>query len=235
MKKKLFYLLMSLMFVVILFFAVNISLKFYFNKFLYETPNLTNISLEEANQIVKKGEFKVTLMGEGFSEYSEGQIYTQLPRENTPIKKGRSIKVWVSKGENKVILPDLSIYSLNEAKGELERLGLVLKNTSFVNKENTAFNQVITSEPMAGTKVYSNQEVSLLVNIKTTGEMVRVPDLIGLELFEVRRVLRSKNLILGSVSYVEDEELLEGVVIDMSATFGREVPAGTVIDITINR
>lgn len=235
MKGIKFYLFAGLMTLVIVFFSVNIFLKFYFNQFLYETPNLTSKGVREASLLIKDGGFKVEEMGEDFSEFPKGKIYTQLPKPGSIIKRGRVIKVWVSKGEDSIALPDLTSYTLDEARAEIEKLGLAVKNVSYTSKNNTSFNQVISTSPQRGSMVYRNQQISLLVNIKTTGEMVRVPDLIGMELGSVERRLKSRKLLLGNVAYIDNINLQGGVVVDMSIQPGKRVPEGTVIDVTINK
>ena len=193
------------------------------------------MGVEEAALIVEEGDFKIIEMGEDFSEFAKGKIYTQLPKPGNIIKRGRVLKVWTSKGEDKITLPDFSRYTLDEARAEAERLGFTIKNISFTNKINTPFHQIISTTPQKGSLVHKNQEVSLLVNIKTTGEMVRVPDLIGMDLGSVERILKSQKLLLGNISYIENYELQGGVVVDMSLDSGTNVPVGTVVDVTINR
>ena len=235
MKGKKFYLFSGLMTLAILFFSANIFLKFYFNQFLYETPDLSNKGTKEASLLIEEGNFKIMEMGEDFSEFPKGKIYTQLPKPGSIIKKGRVIKIWTSKGEDKITLPDFSMYTLDEARAEAERLGLTIKNISFTNKSNKPFHQIISTTPQKGSLIYRNQEVSLLVNIKTTGEMVRIPDLIGMDLGSVERILKSQKLLLGNVSYIENYELQGGVVVDMSIDSGTSLPVGSVVDVTINK
>lgn len=235
MKGKKFYLFSGLMTLAILFFSANIFLKFYFNEFLYETPDLSNKGTKEARILIQEGDFKILEMGEDFSEYAKGRIYTQLPKPGSIIKRGRVIKVWTSKGEDKISLPDFTRYTLDEARAEAERLGLTIKNISLTNKNNTPFHQIVSTTPEKGSMVYKNQQISFLVNIKTTGEMVRVPDLIGMDLGSVERVLKNQKLLLGNVSYIENYELQGGVVVDVSIDSGNSVPVGTVIDVTINK
>lgn len=235
MKGIKFYLFSAIMALAVIFFSANIFLKFYFNQFLYETPNLTGKGVREAEILIDEGRFKVTEMGEDFSALPKGKIYAQLPKAGSVIKRGRIIKVWTSKGEDRINLPDLSKFTLDEARAEVEKLGLTIKNISYTSKSNVPFHQVITTTPQRGSLVYRNQQVSLLVNTKTTGAMVRVPDIIGMDLGSVERRLKSQKLLLGNVSYIENYDLQGGVVVDMSVQPGESVPEGTVIDVTINR
>lgn len=235
MKGIKFYLFSGLMTLAIIFFSANIFLKFYFNQLLYETPDLTSKGVREAEILIDEGRFKVLEMGEDFSEFPKGKIYAQLPKPGSVIKRGRVIKVWTSKGEDRINLPDLSRFTLDQARAEVEKLGLTIKNISYTSRNNLPFHQVIATTPQRGSMVYRNQQVSLLVNTKTTGEMVRVPDIIGMDLGSVERRLKSQKLLLGNVSYIENYDLQGGVVVDMSVQPGDSVPEGTVIDVTINK
>lgn len=235
MKGKKFYLISGIMTLAVVFFSANIFLKFYFNEFLYKTPDLSNKSVREAKALIAEGGFKVMEMGSDYSEFPKDRIYTQLPKPGSVIKRGRVIKVWLSRGENKITLPDFSKLTIDEARAESERIGLTMKNIAYTKKSNVPFHQVIATTPGVGSKVYKNQQVSFLVNINTTGEMVRVPDLIGMDLGSIERVLRNQKLLLGNVSYIENYELQGGVVVDMSFQPGDSVPVGTVVDVTINK
>ncbi len=235
MKGKKFYLILGTLCVLILYFGINIFLKVYFNRFTYITPDLSGKTIKEAEVIAKKGNLKLIDMGGDFSKYSKGRIYTQLPKPGRIIKRSRSLKLWISKGEDKVTLPDLSKYSLETAKVKLEELGLPIKDIVYTEKDNHSFHQVITSTPSAGSSIYKNQEVSLLINTKTAGSSIRVPDLIGLEPREAKRIIASKKLIIGQILYVSNSDLPKDVVIDMSINPGKKVPVGSVVDITINQ
>ncbi len=234
MNKKGFYISSTLMLIAILFFSGSIFLKFYFNEFLFVTPNLTNLSISEAESLVSKYSFRIIKTGEDFSQYENGKIYSQEPEAGKTVKKGRRIKVWISRGQDKVTVPDFNGMELSEAKVSAEKLGLIVKNIAYTQK-NIAYNQVISSDPSAGSTVYRNKEISFLVNMKNTGEEVRMPDLMGIDLSRGKTILSSKKLILGNIEYIQNDELESGIIVDSSVQPGIKTLEGTVVDVIINR
>ena len=78
--------------------------------------------------------------GEDFSVFPAGKIYSQLPKPGSKIKEGRLIKVWVSKGQKQIEVPDLSGMDLFDAKVLVENQGIVIKYISYT-KKNSAYKQ----------------------------------------------------------------------------------------------
>lgn len=234
MNKKIFGISSILMLVAILFFSGSIFIKFYFNEFFFITPDLKNFTLSQAEELVAEGSFRIVETGEDFSQYQENQIYSQEPEPGKIVKKGRVIKVWVSRGQDKITVPSFKGMDLSEAKVSAEKLGLIVKNVSYTEK-NIPYNQVISCDPQEGSTVYRNKEISFLVNTKSVGEEARMPDLIGLDLSRSKKILKAKKLILGNIDYIENNELESGIIVDSSIQPGIMTLEGTVVDVIINR
>lgn len=234
MNKRGFYISSALMLIAILFFSGNIFLKYYFNEFLIVTPDLSNFSVSEAEKLLSKESLEIKEMGEDFSQYDRGKIFSQEPKAGKVIKKGRIIKVWISRGQDQVVVPDFNGMDLSDAKATAEKLGLRLKNISYAQK-NAVYNQVISSDPEAGSTVYRNKEISFLVDMKKVGAKVRMPDLIGVDVFTGKRLLKSKNLIMGNIEYIQNGELESGIIVDSGIQPGIMTFEGTVVDVIINK
>ncbi len=234
MNKRGFYISSALMLIAILFFSGNIFVKYYFNEFLIVTPDLTNFSISEAEKIVSKSSLAIKKMGEDYSQYDREKIFSQEPEAGEIIKKGRVIRVWISRGQDQIVVPDFGGMDLSDAKASAEKLGLRIKNISYAQK-NAVYNQVISSDPGAGSTVYGNKEISFLVDTKRVGSKVRMPDLIGVDISSGKRLLKSKKLILGNIEYIQNSELESGIIVDSGIQPGIMTFEGTVVDVIINR
>ena len=62
-----------------------------------------------------------------------------------------------------------------------------------------------------------------------------MPDIIGVDVNDAEILLGESSLLVGKINYVTLAEIPDGVVIETSIVSGRKVPAGTEIDITVNR
>jgi serine/threonine-protein kinase len=217
-----------------LYFGSAIFLKFFFNSFPIETPDLTSLNLEQAKGILKKGDLEIEVGGEDFSSLAAGKIYSQMPEPGKKIKKGRTIRVWTSKGRKQITIPDFSGMDLFDAKVIAEKQGLVIKQISYT-KKNNAYNKVITSDPAPGTTIFDSNMVSFLVSLPDSGDLIRMPELLGLDFREAKKTLRENNLVLGNTEYLEGSGFDYDIVIDASIQAGERVKPGTVVNLTISR
>jgi len=215
------------------YFGGQTAFKFIFNDFLYITPNLENMSFEEAERLLGKKGFNIVKEGEFFSTYEKGRVYSQLPKPGSKIKKDRLIKVWTSKGVDGVSIPELKGTSLFEAKLLLKKYGLNLASFSYTN-DYSGHNVVIATNPEVGTFVARGSDISLLVNMESVN-VVKMPDILGMSLEEAENELKDKKLILGKVENVANAEFPEGTVIDSKFAPGSNVEVGSIIDIKVTK
>ncbi|MCK5780395.1 MAG: PASTA domain-containing protein [Psychrilyobacter sp.] len=230
MKKKIIITISTLAIFIGLYLGSSIGLKFYFHDYLYETPNLKGLTKEEARKLVGE-EFNLVEMEENFSEFDQGEIYSQLPIAPTHIKKGRPIKIWISKGKDIVEIPDLKGKSIQEARATLNKLGIKIERTTHTT-EGYLNNKVLGSSPQAGTSISKTKGVGLLINVRSI-QKFRMPDILGFSLGEGENLLRESKLILGKVKRVHSTDLPNGTIIDTNYSAGKSVLAGTVINVTI--
>ena len=230
MNKKIIVVISSLAFVVGIFLAGNVGLKFFFHDYLYETPNLKGLTVIEAKNLVGTS-FKLVDMGEHYSQLKKGEIYSQLPVSPKHIKYGRPIKIWVSKGMDIVVLPNLEGKNIQDARVILNELGIKVHRVSHI-MEGYMNNRVIGSDPQGGSSISRGSSVSLLVNVSQI-KNVRMPDILGNSLEEGIKILRGKNLVIGNITKIYRTDFPKDTIIDISYSVGKEVLVGSVINITV--
>ena len=230
MNKKIIITIGSLAIIIGIFLAGNVGLKFFFNDYLYETPNLKGLTINEAKGLVETN-FKLIDMGEHYSEFEKGQIYSQLPISQKHIKKGRPIKVWISKGMDTIILPDLKGKNMQDARVILSDLGIKVDRVSRT-MEGYTNNKIIGTDPSEGTVISRGSPVSLLVNVSQI-ENIRMPDILGFSIKEGEDILREKNLVIGDIRKVYRVDFPIDTIIDTSYPAGKDVLAGSIINITV--
>lgn len=108
------------------FFSLKIFEKSYFNETYYKVPDLKSFTLEEAEELLTDNNLNIRNMGDEFSELPVGEIFMQEPEPDSIVKKNRNIKVWVSKGEALVEVPQLVGMNFLDAKAIAEQKGLIV-------------------------------------------------------------------------------------------------------------
>ena len=234
MKKILVIFLSILAFLTSVYFAFNIFLKIYFNEFYYYTPDFKGLTLEETKQMDKNKVFDIQVAGEEFSSYPQGEIFMQEPTSSKVVKKGRNIKVWVSKGSDEISVPDLVGKNLIDITGLLQKDGLTIKKISYIISP-LPYNAIIATNPSANSRVKRGDKISILVSDVDDSKEVSMPDLVGLDLDEAKKLLNNNSLTLGNITYQKADYLDSNVVIDSSIGARSKIKAGTAVDLIVSQ
>jgi serine/threonine protein kinase len=131
----------------------------------HKLPNLVGLKWEEAKRIADN--INVRLMPH--EEYNEkvdpGVIYRMEGWEaGRPIRPGRSINVWVSKGSRMVWVPDVRNLAAEEAETKLKQGGLLLGEVNRQEDNKVPYGFVISQNPRAGKRVKRDTAVNLVVS-----------------------------------------------------------------------
>ncbi len=114
------------------------------------TPNLLNMSIENANKVINNLELKLVISDRHDPDVEKNHVISQSPSEGTELKKGDTVTIVISLGPEELSVPTLIGFTLKDAEAILKEKGLVLgtKNYSYseIYKEGT----VIDQNPVAG-------------------------------------------------------------------------------------
>ncbi len=221
-------------FCLISFFAAHIFLKYYFNNRFYYTPNFKGLTIEEAKAMIPKGTIDVVEIGKDFSNLPQGEIFMQEPSENKIVKKGRTVRVWVSEGENLFKVPDFYGQQLFEVRSLLEEKGIKVKEISRTDS-NLAYNCIIATTPAKGSVVDMDEGISLLVSSRASSKIVRVPDIIGYTLKEAEAKIKEESLFVGNITKIEVPGLESDIVVESGVNAGSKISAGSNIDLVVSK
>ena len=113
-------------------------------------PDLLNLSLENANKMVRDAGLKLEISEENDSLIEKNHVISQTPSQGTELKKGDTIHIIISLGPKDLSIPNLRGYTLEDAKKVLSQEGLSLGAVSYEYSEIYASGTVINQNPMAG-------------------------------------------------------------------------------------
>lgn len=233
-KKTIFISLVGLFgLVLIVFFFIQIFSTIYFNEKYYKVPNLSSYTLEDVTDILKKNELNVVKVGEEFSDLPIGEIFLQEPEPNSIVKKGRNIKVWISKGKALVEVPNLTGMNYLDAKVIAEQKGLIIDKVITVKAQGD-YNEVLATDPNTNTLLTRGEKISFLVNGAEQVFEIKMPDLVGLSFDKALEVLTKNSLIVGNVEFSSIPGVGKNVIIKSSVKSGEKIPAGSAVDLIIN-
>lgn len=214
------------------YFLGYYTLDRYFNKNFYYTPNLVGLTPDEVKTLADEDIIDIMVAGSDFSSLPEGQIYMQDPKERHVIKKGRTIKVWVSKGENYFQVPDFKGQQLFSVKNLLEEKRIKINRISRTDSP-LSYNCIIGTNPAYGDNVNVKDGISLLVSGRSQNKIVKVPDVIGYTLVEAERFLKANSIFIGKIEKTKMDGLEPNIVVDLSVGVDSRISAGSSINITV--
>lgn len=138
---------------------------------------------------------------------------------------------WFNMGEIEV--PNIVGKYEDEAREELEKLGLELEVEDYVTSDEFEKDQIVDQSTEEGQKV--KEGYTIRVNVSKGLEQVKVPVLIKHHRDEIERILEENGLELDKVEYEFDDEIGEDRVITQTPDPGSEVDRGTKVSVIISK
>jgi beta-lactam-binding protein with PASTA domain len=194
-----------------------------------EVPDLTKSTLENAKVSLDRRGLLIYVVDKIESdEVEEGLICKQDPLLLSDVKRGSTVKVWISTGSGKVEIPSMENASLNDVLRKLAELGLY-SNVEFIHSETVPKDVVISLDPAPGTKVEKNSYVQ--VNVSMGPESVKtgiVPNVIRLSKSAAEKKIEEAGLKAKFI-YRVHTEYYEGTLYAQSPKAGSVVPIGSTV------
>ncbi len=160
-------------------------------------PSLTG-QLAEAQRAGVNGGFKVAEGESKFCDQPKGKICDQDPKGGSKIERDGEVKVVVSKGAEKVQVPDVRGLKFDDAKAQLEAKGFAVAQKQ--EESDRPAGVVVKQDPDGGEKAEKGTEITLTV--ATPAATKTVPPVVGQTFENAQKQLKD----LGFVVNREDED-----------------------------
>ena len=194
-------------------------------------PDCVGKTQDEAIALLQENELDYKIQEKEDASVEKGIVISTNPKAGTKLEKGASVTLFVSKGDESAQMPDVRDVSLEQAKSQLEGMGLkvTIKNEYDDTIEE---NRVISTSPAAGETVKLGATVTLTVSKgkqKTT-----VPYLINKSYDDAVAALAQAGLNVGSVNYESSDSISEGNIIGQSLDANSQADRGTYVDLVVS-
>ena len=197
-------------------------------------PNVVGLSKEEAQKEIENVKLKFEIEKEEYNkDVPEGFIISQDPtymEKFNKVKQGSTVKVVVSKGEEKTTVPkvvgmekDKAVKALEDAKLKVE----IVEESSKKVQEG----YVISQETSPGTEAFAGDTIK--IHVSTGVEKATVPDVIGKSQADAKKTLEAQGFVV-AVTTSEDSSKENGIVLKQSLDSGKTVEKGSTVTITVN-
>lgn len=202
-----------------------------------DLPNVVGLSKEEAQTQIEEAKLKYEVDKEEYNkEVPEGFIISQDPPYSDKyhsVKQGSTVKVVISKGTEKAIVPKVVGMKKDEAIEALEKANLkaeVIEETS----KTVEAGYVISQEIEENTEVSAGDSIKIHVSTGTGIKQVTMISVVGKTEEQAKSELEGIGLKV-TVGYEENTSKDSGIVLKQSIDTGKVIDEGTTVTITVNK
>lgn len=173
------------------------------------------------------------------SQYSAtvpaNHIIAQEPGPGAEIKKGRNIKLVISRGQLTVATPQVTGLSLSQALIILEESGICPGTRSRSTHVDLPAGAIIAQSPPPGVVINRQNCVDLLISSGPYPEAFAMTDLTTLPVDDAILHIESWNLKLGNISTSATRDVPLNTVVSQTPPVGYRVVPGQAVHLDVNR
>lgn len=147
------------------------------------------------------------------------RIISQNPAPKEMIKKGRDVRVVISRGSRNVLAPKLTGSSILRAEKVLAKNGIKIRKRVRVYSDEPK-NTVLAQKPEPQTSVIRGDAMTLLVSAGPYPVYLMTPDFIDEPVSAAMKTVKALDLKMSRVTYESSEKAERGVVISQSPPYG---------------
>ena len=197
-------------------------------------PNVVGMTKEEAQKAIEEAKLVFEVEKEEYSkDVEEGKVISQDPtymERFNKVKQGSTVKVVISKGQEKTVVPKVVGMKEDEAVKTLETAKLKVEIVEEASKK-VEEGYVISQETDPETDAFAGDTV--IIHVSTGVEKASVPDVLGNSEEDAKKSLEAQGFVVITTT-AEDSSKATGVVLKQSIDAGKSVEKGTKITITVN-
>ena len=224
-----------------LVFTAGIFAMFFVDDFLdgfkndiVKMPKVIGMSQEQGVLTLKDKKLNVEIADSKYSnQYSKGSIVEQSVEPGKEVKEEFIVELTISKGIQKVDVPNVLNKKFLNGKITLENKNLVIGKIDYKYSQ-LPRDTIIDINPNPDSQVAVGSKINLIISNGPELQKVIVPSLVGLTLSEAKERLGKINLSLKNISYESNKEVPKDEIIKQIPKSGKEVDEGSTIDIVID-
>ena len=200
-------------------------------------PDIIGLNADQGRQLLTEMFFIVNELTETNNEYDRDIIFKTDPLPGTLIEFqdniNPSVTIFISKGTEKIIMPDLSGQTKNSAENILKDLGISISNIVFDYSNSQPADLIYSQNPSPGTEISAETEITIFIS-KGENPSQTVPDVIGLSKQEALNKLGNAGFV--NITILEEENKSPiGFVFKQSPAAQTTYDKGQLITITVSK
>ena len=235
-KKICDYLIYTLLLLVIFFLSAHISFQIVLKGEMVSIPDLIGRTIEKAREELTDKRLILVQKGVQFdSQWERGKIIFQEPSPGSRIKINKTVRVILSAGSERVVIPDFSGKNLQSIPSLLKEAGLRKGKIAQVHTSRYAAGKIIAQQPQAFEEIGRDTPISFLVSQGEREKRYLMPDLIGKNASWVIAQLREMDFRVGDLRYSYYPGLESGIIIKQFPPQGFRIQKRNLITMEVSK
>jgi eukaryotic-like serine/threonine-protein kinase len=199
-------------------------------------PNLEGKDVVYALEMLTELELNTKVRGSEYTnDVPKNYVIFQEPQPGAEVKKGRDVKIILSKGPKTLFMPSLLSLSIQQANITLEENGVCRGELSRTYHDRVEKDHIIAQVPPQGALISRGECVDMLVSMGARPKAFKMPDLIGLTLEDALQSIEKAELVIGEIKSAYQRNRPRNSIVKQSPTPGDRVVASSPVDLLINR
>lgn len=196
-----------------------------------EIPRVGGLDSVAASEMLKEAGLVPRMVAEEFSAtIPPGHVVSQRPARGTRVKIGEEVQLILSRGSDRLPVPDIRGQSLPQARRTLLESGLTPGPVLQIHSDLLPVEHVIAQDPPPRAAAIRGNSVTLLQSLGPLNDLVTVPDLRGREMVAALNLLKELQLE-GRVSF-QEEASRQGRILQQDPPPGEKLRVGGQVRIT---
>ncbi|WP_369260637.1 Stk1 family PASTA domain-containing Ser/Thr kinase [Streptomyces sp. R35] len=199
----------------------------------FKAPNFVSQTYDEAKKMAENRDLTLVRKNKACEEEPKGNVCSQDPTAGTLVKKGDTINLVVSTGAPKVVVPNVTGKTLDEATSILGADKYQFRIKTKYEESTETENLVLKQNPELGAEVQKGSTITLTVAKKK--QQVTVPDVTGKTCDEATAQMTASKLVASCTEVETDDANLVGKVIQTSPQANAQADPGSTVTIQIGK
>jgi beta-lactam-binding protein with PASTA domain len=160
------------------------------------------------------------------------RIAAQDPGPGVAVRRGRSVRIWISAGSRSSVVPKLVGETTRTAQARVQQDGIEITAVADIRTSDLPADAIVAQEPAPGAR---NTKVGIVVNRGERAAGFVMPDLIGVAGDDALELLRSHGLRVTIVAQQPYPGVPSGVILRQSPAAGFQVTPDQPISLEVSR
>ena len=195
-------------------------------------PIVRGMTVDEATDALRQAGFKSDEREEFSDTVKAGRVIETSPTEGSTTRKGTTVTLVVSRGKEKVAVPDVVGRQRDEAERTLQDAGLQA-SVSEEESEDEEPGTVLRQDPGAGARLAKGKTVALVVAKAPVD--VPVPGVLDATEEDATQTLEDAGFEVGTEDAPVETPDEDGIVVDQDPSPDTPRPKGSKVTITVGR